>query len=60
MVEIIVGLVGLFFGGGVAFVVLNSKNKGKASAIISEAKKDADQLKKEKMLTLLVELSLLV
>ena len=50
MVEIIVGLVGLIVGGGVAFVVLNGKNKGKASAIISEAKKDADQLKKEKLL----------
>ena len=50
MVEIIVGLVGLIVGGVVAFVVLNGKNKGKASAIISEAKKDADQLKKEKLL----------
>jgi len=46
MVLIIVGLVGLIVGGGVAFVVLNGKNKGKASTIISEAKKEADQLKK--------------
>ena len=50
MVEIIVGLVGLIVGGGVAFVVLNGKNKSKASTIISEAKKEADQLKKEKLL----------
>ncbi len=50
MVEIIVGLVGLIVGGGGAFVVLNVKNKGKAITIISEAKKEADQLKKEKLL----------
>ena len=50
MVEIIVGLLGLIVGGGVAFVVLNGKNNAKASALISEAKKEADQLKKEKLL----------
>jgi len=45
MVEIIIGLVGLIVGGGVAFVVLNGKNKGKASAIISEAKKRCRSIK---------------
>ena len=51
MIEtIIVGLIALLAGGGVAFLVLNSKNKGKANAIISEANKEAEQIKKEKLL----------
>ena len=51
MIEtIIVGLIALLAGGGVAFVVLNSKNKGKANAIILEANKEAEQIKKEKLL----------
>jgi len=51
MIEtIIVGLVALIAGGGIAFLVLNGKNKGKANAIISEANKEAEQIKKEKLL----------
>ncbi len=50
MIEIIVGLVGLLVGGGVAFLVLNSKNSAKANSIISEAKQKAEQIKKEKLL----------
>jgi ribonuclease Y len=51
MIEtIIVGLVALIAGGGIAFLVLNGKNKGKANAIISEANKEAEQIKKEKIL----------
>ena len=49
-VIIIVGLVALSIGVGLAFLVLNTKNKGKANAIISEANKEADQIKKEKLL----------
>jgi len=51
MIEtIIVGLVALIAGGSIAFLVLNGKNKGKANAIISEANKEAEQIKKEKLL----------
>ena len=51
MIEIIiVGLVALSIGVGLAFLVLNVKNKGKANAIISEANKEAEQIKKEKLL----------
>ena len=51
MIEIIIlGLVALIVGGSIAFLVLNGKNKGKANAIISEANKEAEQIKKEKLL----------
>ncbi|MFQ3332867.1 MAG: ribonuclease Y [Thalassomonas sp.] len=51
MIEIIiVGLVALSIGVGLTFLVLNGKNKGKANAIISEANKEAEQIKKEKLL----------
>jgi len=48
--EIILGIVGLFVGGGIAFFVLNSRTTGKAHAIILEAKKEAEQIKKERLL----------
>jgi len=51
MIEIIiVGIVALSVGAGLAFLVLNGINKGKANAIISEANKEAEQIKKEKLL----------
>ena len=50
IITIIVGLVALSIGVGLAFLVLNGKNKGKANAIISEANKEAEQIKKEKLL----------
>ena len=50
MIEIIIGVVGVLGGGGIAFFVVNSKNNGKAKLIISEAKTNAEQIKKEKIL----------
>ena len=50
LVAIILGLAGLVIGGVVAFIVLNNINKGKASSIIDEAKKKAEQIKKDKIL----------
>ena len=50
LVAIILGLAGLVVGGVVTFVVLNNVNKGKAISIIDEAKKKAEQIKKDKIL----------
>ena len=50
MIEIIIAVVGILIGGGIAFFVVNSKNNGKAKLIISEAQKNAEQIKKEKIL----------
>ena len=51
MIEIIIAVVvGVLGGGGVAFFVVNSKNNGKAKLIIAEAKTNAEQIKKEKIL----------
>jgi ribonucrease Y len=50
MIEIIIAVVGVLLGGGIAFFVLNSKNSGKAKSLIAEANKEAEQLKKEKLL----------
>jgi len=50
MIEIIIAVVGILIGGGIAFFVVNSKNNGKAKLIISEAKTNAEQIKKEKIL----------
>ena len=51
MIEIIIGLVvGVLGGGGISFFVVNSKNNGKAKLIIEEAQKNAEQIKKEKIL----------
>jgi ribonuclease Y len=47
---IILGLAGLVLGGGVAFVVLNNMNKGKGNAILEEARIEAEQIKKDKIL----------
>ena len=49
-ITIIVGLVGLIVGAGIAFFVINSKNSSKANSIIEEAKKEAEQIKKGKLL----------
>ena len=48
--EIIIAVVSVLFGGGIAFFVINNKNNGKANLIIEEAKKNAEQIKKEKIL----------
>ena len=50
MIEIIIAVVSVLFGGGIAFFVINNKNNGKAKLIIEEAKKNAEQIKKEKIL----------
>jgi len=50
MIEIIIAVVGILIGGGIVFFVVNSKNNGKAKSIIEEAQKNAEQIKKEKIL----------
>jgi len=50
MIEIIIAVVGLIIGGGISFFVLNSKNSVKAKLIIEDANKQAEQIKKEKLL----------
>jgi len=50
MIQIIIAVVGILIGGGIAFFVVNNKNNGKAKLIIEEAKKTAEQIKKEKIL----------
>lgn len=50
MIEIIIAIVGLVLGGGISFFILNNKNSGKAKLIIEEAKNNAEQIKKEKIL----------
>ena len=50
MIEIIIAVVGVIIGGGISFFLLNSKNSGKAKLIIEDANKQAEQIKKEKLL----------
>ena len=47
---IIVGVVGLILGGGISFFLINSLNLSKANLIIEDAKKEAEQIRKEKLL----------
>jgi len=48
--EIIIGIVGLIIGAGIAFVILNKKNSSKANSVLADARKEAEQIKKEKLL----------
>ena len=50
MIEIIIGVVGLLIGGVTAFLVINKLNSSKANLIIQDAKKEAEQIRKEKIL----------
>ena len=51
MTGTIIGVVlGVLGGGGISFFVVNSKNNGKAKLIVEEAQKNAEQIKKEKIL----------
>jgi ribonucrease Y len=50
LIAIILGLAGLVLGGAVSFVVLNNMSKGKGTSIVEEAKKAAEQIKKDKIL----------
>ena len=48
--EIIIGIVGLIIGAGIAFVILSKKNSSKANTVLADARKEAEQIKKEKLL----------
>jgi ribonuclease Y len=50
MIEVIIGVVGLILGCGVAFLLINNLNSSKANLIIEDAKKEAEQIRKEKLL----------
>ena len=50
MIEIIIGIIGLVLGGACAFLIINSLNYSKANLIIEDAKKEAEQIRKEKLL----------
>ena len=50
MIEIIIAVVSVSFGGGLTLFVVNGKNNSNAKLIIDEAKKNAEQIKKEKIL----------
>jgi ribonuclease Y len=51
MIEIVVGgVVGLILGGGITFFLINNLNSSKANLIIEDAKKEAEQIRKEKLL----------
>ena len=50
MIEIIIGVVGLAIGSIGAFFVVNNVNSSKAKLIIEDAKKEAEQIRKEKLL----------
>ena len=50
MIEIIIGVVGLLIGGVTAFLVINKLNSSKANLIIQDAQKEAEQIRKEKIL----------
>ena len=48
--EIIIGILGLIIGAGIAFVILSKKNSSKANSVLADARKEAEQIKKEKLL----------
>ena len=48
--EIIIAIVALIIGAGVSYFVFNNLAQTKASVIINEAKKESEQIKKEKLL----------
>ncbi len=50
MIDIIIGVVIFLFGGLIAFLVINKLNYSKANLIIQDAKKEAEQIRKEKLL----------
>jgi len=50
MIEIIIAVVSVSFGGVITFFVVNGKNNTKAKLIIDDAQKNAEQIKKEKIL----------
>ena len=48
--DIVIGLIGAFVGAFSYYFILNSKNKSKSNLIIEDAKKEAEQIRKEKIL----------
>ena len=50
MTEIILVVVGLICGGVLTFVLINNINSSKANLIVQDAKKEAEQIRKEKLL----------
>ena len=48
--DIVIGVIGAFFGAFFYYLIINSKNKSKSNLIIEEAKKEAEQIRKEKIL----------
>ena len=49
LIAIILGLIGLVSGGVIAFVILNNVNRRKSNNLVDEAKKEAEQIKKDKI-----------
>ena len=45
--EIIIGILGLLIGAGITFVILHKKNSSKANSVLADARKEAEQIKKE-------------
>ena len=50
MIAIIIGVVGLILGSGGTFLLSRKLNSSKANLIIEDAKKEAEQIRKEKLL----------
>lgn len=50
IIYIAIGLIGLLVGGGIAVAILNSALKKKRNKIVEEAEKEAENLKKAKLL----------
>jgi len=48
--DIIIGVLGLICGGVITFFFIKSQNSSKANLIVEDAKKEAEQIKKEKLL----------
>ena len=48
--EMIIAIVALLVGSGISYFTFNNLAKTKGSIIINEAKKEAEQIKKEKLL----------
>tara|TARA_B100001758_G_C18414304_1_gene618237 strand:+ start:210 stop:1745 length:1536 start_codon:yes stop_codon:yes gene_type:complete len=50
IIDIIIGVLGLICGGVITFFLINIQNSSKANLIVEDAKKEAEQIKKEKLL----------
>ena len=48
--EIVIGITGALVGAFSCFLLINIKNKSKSNLIIEDAKKEAEQIRKEKIL----------